>query len=162
MNIRFSRALDVVAGIAAVAALASGLALQAHAETLMQQYDSNHDGVVSSEEFARRGGTPRAFTEADANGDGRLDEDELIKASSLSDRIKAGAFANDSWITTKVKAMLAADDKVSALDVKVETSNGIVQLSGFVQSAQERTRAATIAAKVDGVRSVVNSIIVRS
>lgn len=162
MTNRLARGPDVLAGVVAVAALVSGIVLQAHAETLMQQYDSNHDGVVSIDEFANRGGAPKAFASADTNGDGRLDEDELIKASSLSDRIKAGAYADDSWITTKVKALLLADDNVSALDLKVETSNGIVQLSGFVKTTRERTRAATIASHVNGVRKVVNSIIVRS
>lgn len=162
MKVRFTRAPVTLPAIAAVAVLTAGFALNAHAETLMQQYDSNRDGVVSSDEFASRGGAPKAFADADVNNDGRLDENELIKASSQSDRIKASAFADDSWITTKVKAMLVADDLVSALDVTVQTSNGIVQLSGFVETTEERKRAATIASNVDGVRKVVNSIVVKS
>jgi hyperosmotically inducible protein len=162
MKRAFPHPLTVAAAVAAVAALLSAVSPSARAENLMQQYDANRDGAVSSEEFIRRGGVAEAFAEADANSDGRLDDSELVKASSHSDRIQAEAYAADAWITAKVKAMLLQDSASSALDVKVQTHGGIVQLSGRVDTAQQKARAATIASNVDGVRKVVNAINIKS
>lgn len=66
----------------------------------------------------------------------------------------AGEYIDDAVITTKVKAAIADDDKLSAFDIKVETYKGNVQLSGFVNSHDEITSAAEIAQKVEGVKSV--------
>lgn len=73
----------------------------------------------------------------------------------------AGQFIDDATVTTRVKSRLAADEKVSAMDVGVETNNGIVQLSGFVGSESEKMRAEEIARQVPDVRSVNNGIIVQ-
>jgi len=72
-----------------------------------------------------------------------------------------GEYVDDSTITTKVKAEFVKDKTVSALDVKVETFKGVVQLSGFVNTAAEKSQAETIAASVNGVKSVQNKITVK-
>lgn len=69
-----------------------------------------------------------------------------------------GEYVDDVVITSKVKAALLKDDEVEGLDVKVETFRGVVQLGGFVNSREDRKRAAAIASKVAGVRSVKNDI----
>jgi hyperosmotically inducible protein len=69
-----------------------------------------------------------------------------------------GAYLDDSAITAKVKSAFVADKEVSALDIKVETISGVVQLSGFVSSQQEIDRAAEVARNVVGVKSVENNI----
>lgn len=129
---------------------------------VLKLYDSNHDGSVSLDEWLRHDGSERAFRAADDNHDGRLDAAEVIKANSYDDRIRAAEFAGDAWVTARVKAALLQDDSVPALDVKVQTHDGTVQLSGFVKSTQEAARAASIAAHVDGVRKVINSLLVKS
>lgn len=68
----------------------------------------------------------------------------------------------DSWITTKVKAELAAHKSVSAIHTKVETNNGIVTLSGMVRSAAEKELAERYARDVEGVQSVDNRLTVAS
>ena len=50
---------------------------------------------------------------------------------------------------------------MSALEVKVETLNGMVQLSGFVNSQEEKSRAEQIARNVQGVQNVKNNISVK-
>ena len=70
----------------------------------------------------------------------------------------AGAAFDDATITTKVKAKFVEDHTVSALDIKVNTFEGTVQLSGFVKSAEEAERAARIARSVSGVKVVKNDI----
>jgi len=69
-----------------------------------------------------------------------------------------GDYIDDAMITTKVKAAIAADDKLSALKINVETLKGVVQLSGFVDTHDEITRAAEVAQKVEGVKSVTTNI----
>jgi len=62
--------------------------------------------------------------------------------------------SQDSWMTTKVKAALADDKRVSASDVHVETSSGTVTLSGTVNSSTERQAAIERARQVKGVTKV--------
>ncbi len=69
-----------------------------------------------------------------------------------------GELIDDTAVTTKVKSRLIGDKDVSALDVRVETFKGTVQLSGFVGSEQERERAAELARSVDGVKEVKNDL----
>lgn len=70
----------------------------------------------------------------------------------------AGEYIDDTVITSKVKTALLKDDEVEGLDVKVETFRGVVQLGGFVDSREDRQRAAEIARKIAGVKSVKNDI----
>jgi osmotically-inducible protein OsmY len=69
-----------------------------------------------------------------------------------------GEYIDDSAITTKVKAKLTEDKEVSALAISVETFKGVVQLSGFAKSEQERQKAAQLARSVGGVKEVKNDI----
>lgn len=62
--------------------------------------------------------------------------------------------ASDTWITTKVKSSLLADSDVAGLDVKVETVDGVVTLSGNVDSQAQVDRAVEIANGIEGVSSV--------
>ncbi len=61
---------------------------------------------------------------------------------------------SDTWITTKVKADLLATEDVSGLDLKVETVNGVVSLSGAVSSQAEKDRAVAVAKGIKGVTRV--------
>jgi osmotically-inducible protein OsmY len=73
----------------------------------------------------------------------------------------AGEYVDDSVITAKVKALLAADDFLKSFQISVETYKGIVQLSGFVNSRQAVDKAGQIARSVKGVTSVKNSLIIK-
>lgn len=72
-----------------------------------------------------------------------------------------GEFVDDSTITAKVKAAFIKDDTVKAFDVSVETFKGIVQLSGFVDTAEQKFRAADLARGIRGVHEVKNQISVK-
>jgi hyperosmotically inducible protein len=86
-------------------------------------------------------------------------------ASCSSDPQKSqtvGEYAGDAGLTAKVKTAIATDVGArTAAGVNVETYKGTVQLSGFVDSQDQATRAADAAKKVDGVRSVKNDIRVK-
>lgn len=73
-----------------------------------------------------------------------------------------GKAIDDATITTRIKARFVRDSSVKARDIKVETSQGVVQLSGFVNNETEKTRAADIAREVPGVREVRNDVIVQA
>jgi len=76
-------------------------------------------------------------------------------------RESSGEYIDDSAITTKVKSGLAHDSTVSAMDVHVQTYKGTVELSGFVDTQEEKSRAAAIAENVPGVQHVENKISVK-
>jgi osmotically-inducible protein OsmY len=72
-----------------------------------------------------------------------------------------GQFVDDSVITTRVKAAIFADSTLKTLQINVKTFQGIVQLSGFVDSAQNITTAGKIVRSVNNVTSVKNDLIVK-
>jgi osmotically-inducible protein OsmY len=73
-----------------------------------------------------------------------------------------GAYVDDATITTRVKAKFAEDKTVSAMSISVETLKGMVQLSGFAKSLDEKMTAERIARGVSGVTAVKNDIVVRA
>lgn len=72
-----------------------------------------------------------------------------------------GTYIDDKTISAKVKADLIGDPDVKGMAVKVDVNNGKVQLSGFVDSAAQKTRAGEIARNVNGVQWVKNDLIVK-
>ena len=68
---------------------------------------------------------------------------------------------DDSAITAKVKAALAGDPRTKAHQVNVETREGKVQLSGFVDSSEAKSTAEELARSVDNVKSVDNELDVK-
>ncbi len=146
--------------LATVLALASP-ASRAEGSYGGQGNDANRDGYVTLDEWRRLGGDPSVFQGSDVNGDGRLDQDEVIKARSWDERIKAAEYAGDAWITAKVKAVLLMDEAVGGSGVSVVTHDGTVQLSGFVRSDEEAQYAGHLASQVEGVRKVINSLTVK-
>ncbi len=73
----------------------------------------------------------------------------------------AGAYIDDTGITTMVKSRFIENKQVDAASIKVETLNGTVMLSGFAKSSLERNTAEGIARGVKGVKMVKNEIAVR-
>ena len=73
-----------------------------------------------------------------------------------------GEYLDDTAMTTKVKAALAADPGLKTLvDTSVRTDRGVVTLSGAVDSPELKQRAAQITANVPGVRAVRNDLAVK-
>lgn len=72
-----------------------------------------------------------------------------------------GEYVDDATLTTRVKAKFAADTTVSAMAIGVETLKGVVQLSGFAKTADERAMAERLARSTSGVRAVTNDIVIR-
>lgn len=73
-----------------------------------------------------------------------------------------GTEIDDSVITTKVKSALLRDSGLESFDIKVETSKGNVQLSGFVDNQNQMDRAIVVAQGIDGVRTVENKMSIKT
>ena len=82
-------------------------------------------------------------------------EPEEQRAQSAQD--ESSQPVNDTWITTKVKTELLAAEDVSGLDIKVETTNGEVKLSGRVDNQAQIDKAVSVAREVKGVSKVDSS-----
>lgn len=67
---------------------------------------------------------------------------------------KTGSAISDGWITTKVKSTLMYSSNVSGSDISVNTTDGVVTLSGKVGSGAEQSLAIELAQNVRGVESV--------
>lgn len=71
---------------------------------------------------------------------------------------ESSPMSSDSTLSNKVSSALIQDEKISHLPIHVTASDGIVQLSGFANSADEADRAAEVARQVPGVKDVQNNI----
>jgi osmotically-inducible protein OsmY len=69
-----------------------------------------------------------------------------------------GQYFDDTTITTKVKSKLLGSEGVWSTDLSVTTVQGVVRLSGFAKSEQDRQHAGEIAQSVAGVKQVDNQI----
>jgi hyperosmotically inducible protein len=67
---------------------------------------------------------------------------------------------SDGALTAKIKAKMALDDRVKALDLNVDTVDRIVTVTGKVRTSAERERALALARETDGVRQVVDRTVV--
>jgi len=66
--------------------------------------------------------------------------------------------ANDDVIVDQVRVKLAGDAIVKGGGLAVDAKNGVVTLSGVVATSKQKDRAGKVAAKVKGVKQVVNNI----
>jgi osmotically-inducible protein OsmY len=84
----------------------------------------------------------------------------LVTACQSMTGKTAGTTIDDAAITATVKSKLAAERVGSLTKIDVDTNRGVVYLNGNVDDPAYRARAAEIAREVEGVRNVVNNIIV--
>lgn len=72
-----------------------------------------------------------------------------------------GQYVDDTAITTKVKAAIFNEESLKTMQISVKTYQGVVQLSGFVNSVQSVKRAGEVARGVENVKEVKNDLIVK-
>jgi hyperosmotically inducible periplasmic protein len=84
-------------------------------------------------------------------------EETKDKAKTMTQDAKTAV--SDSWITSKTKIALFADERVKGTQVSVETmKGGVVHLRGKVDSAEAKTAAGDVAKGIEGVQSVKNDL----
>ncbi len=82
----------------------------------------------------------------------------ILGCASTPKQEGTGEYIDDTVITAKVKAAIVDDPALKVSEINVETFKGRVQLSGFVSSQAQLTRAVEVARKVKGVKSVANDM----
>ncbi|ECJ5875003.1 molecular chaperone OsmY [Salmonella enterica subsp. houtenae serovar 45:g,z51:-] len=130
----------------------------------------DHDNIKSTDisvETNKKVVTLSGFVESQAQAEAAVKVAKGVEGvTSVSDKLhvrdnKEGSvkgYAGDTATTSEVKAKLLADDLVPSRKVKVETTDGVVQLSGTVETQEQSDRAESIAKAVDGVKSVKNDL----
>ncbi len=78
------------------------------------------------------------------------------KVEQKTEQAKGGM--SDSWVTSKTKIALFADDRVKGRQVHVETKDGVVMLRGKVDSTEAKSAALEIAKGIEGVKNVKNEL----
>ena len=82
---------------------------------------------------------------------------------TLSDTSKkTGVYMDDAAITAKIKAEIASDPLLKVSEITVTTTNGMVKLTGLVDSSQSIDRALEITRSIKDVKSTENGLVVKS
>ncbi|MGY4491448.1 BON domain-containing protein [Pseudomonas sp. TE3610] len=113
-----------------------GHAQTADAKQLAGDLATNTEGVTQVNNLISLGAADTNTTKAEA--------DAKTTEASIS----------DGWITSKVKASLLYSRNLDGINIKVDTREGMVTLTGVVASTQEKTEAVEIARNIRGVRGV--------
>lgn len=85
----------------------------------------------------------------------------FLGCAATHKRESTGQYVDDSVITTKVKTAIFNEATLKTLQINVKTYQGVVQLSGFVDSAQSVRKAGEVARTVADVKEVKNDLIVK-
>ncbi len=112
------------------------------------------NGVVRLSGVVKKAEARKEAEDLARNTDGvrRVVNDITIGDQTLGDRV------NDGTTTTKVKAKLAADPEINPFKIDVDTSQGVVTLSGSVSSRKAKEEAEKLAMSVKGVTDVNNRL----
>ena len=115
------------------------------------------DGVVRLSGTVEDDATRREAVKLANQTDGvrRVVNDVTIGHETFGERL------DDAVITSRIEAKLTADDHLNPLNIDVDTSEGVVTLSGRVASQANRERAERIARDTKGVERVVNRLELR-
>lgn len=84
-----------------------------------------------------------------------------IGCASTKTHESTGQYVDNSVITGKVKAAIFKEPTLKTLQINVKTYKEQVQLSGFVDSAKNATKAEELARNIEGVTSVRNDLVVK-
>ncbi|MES2406288.1 MAG: BON domain-containing protein [Pseudomonadota bacterium] len=103
--------------------------------------------------------SPATFDEVGSNHVEKLGKDGSLRAQSISERRKMAKYVEDSVITAKVKTRLIKHSLLKGVQIHVQTYKGAVLLSGFVDNSKQVVAAGRIAAGIEGVTKVINSLV---
>ena len=123
----------------------TGSAASAKAKKTAAQLARNVEGVKSVDNDIEM-----AAVEAPSSED-------KVEAKTKHAANKTERVVKDSWITTKVKSALLADDVTKGFEISVKTYHHVVSLTGTVDTTASADHAADLAKQVKGVKSVDTS-----
>ncbi len=121
--------------------------------------ETNH-GVVTLSGFVNSQAEAETAVDIAKNVEGvKSVSDKLHVKDQKSQSVSE--YAGDAATTSSIKAKLLADDIVPSRNVSVETTDGVVLLTGNVENKAQSERAESIAKAVDGVKSVKNDLSIK-
>jgi hyperosmotically inducible periplasmic protein len=136
--------------------------------------DADHDGYIDQNEYIyfKTGAWPDAAKTSIGAAETDLPEaaqatttaegDAVATAESAgAEKRTVGKVIDDTIITAKAKAEILKAPDLKSLQISVETRNGEVILSGFVDSAASKLQAEELVSKIEGVKSINNSLVVK-
>ena len=155
---------DRITDATITAAVKSKLMWTRHADALDTEVSTSFgkvtlEGTAESEDARDLAGRLAADTNGVVSVDNQLEVTETGGAEAFMDKSRevaedTGDFITDSWITTKVKSTFLWSNGISSGDISVSTDDGVVALSGRVDSEAERELALELARELRGVKSV--------
>jgi osmotically-inducible protein OsmY len=118
------------------------------------------DGIVSLSGQASSTAQKELTTEyaKDVEGVKEVKNDMTVAESAAKPDETVGEKIDDASITAQVKASLLAHRSTSALKTKVETTDGVVTLTGVSKNAAEKALVTKLATDINGVTSVINNM----
>ena len=129
--------------------------------TSFKALDVDNSTTLTKTEAKKEKLFAKHFKAADIDNDGTLDEQEYTNYKSKSEQKEVKRVVKDSVITSKVKGSLLKDEGLKSLKVSVKTNQGVVLLSGFVETEDQIKQAGKIASEIEGVKSVENSLLLK-
>ena len=153
--------ISIGLGVPPVLAATSDLIDQNGYHANFKTLDTDGNGKLSYAEASKEKLFKDGFSRADKNKDNTLSYDEFANYKSAEQGKESKRVISDSAITSKIKSKYLLEKGIKSFKVSVETKDGIVVLSGFVDNAASKARAGQIAASVSGVKSVSNGLVAK-
>jgi osmotically-inducible protein OsmY len=118
------------------------------------------DANRAAEEARQAASTAAEETKEAVAKAGEAVEQGMEKAGAAAETgmARAAEALDDGAVTAKVKARLIADPEVTALEINVDTKDGVVTLTGTAATQALKEEAGKLAAGTEGVKSVKNDI----
>jgi hypothetical protein len=153
-----SKLMGLITGVAVVA-LAFGCDTATNTNTNVAVSNANVNTNLNANANANTG-------RRTVNANISREEYERDKDSFAEDAKRLGRTigngANDGWLWTKTRAVLATTDDLRDSTINVDVDNAEAMLSGTVATQAQKTKAGQVAKGVEGVKSVRNNLVVRA
>lgn len=114
------------------------------------------DQRIEVEQLARRAGAGALVNHVVIN----RDVEHLLADRRSPGFSKAGDPVTDTWITNRVRGLFMRDELIRGGDITIETLNGVVTLRGRVRSEPGREQAIALATGTEGVRRVLDVLVI--
>lgn len=163
MNIRRSKGLVAASSVAVLLALVGCNRSEQAANEARQETRQAANAVRQESREAAQKTREAADRTAEAAREAAADTRTAVMGAARETKEAAsrlGEKVEDAKITTEVKTGLAVDKDLKALNIDVDTKDGVVTLMGTAPSATAKARAAEIARNVKDVKSVNNQLTV--
>ena len=87
---------------------------------------------------------------------------EIINEIQVEDESGLNDYAQDSWITARIKSKLLFEKEVSSVNYNIETVNAVVYMIGIAQNQGELDKVTNIVRNVANVRRVISHVRIKS